>query len=66
MELTPAKTDIWEVFVVVNEHWRNKYRMQINSLSKEPIVIGQDTVLHHHLCYPAAKSSLEEKDVNIT
>lgn len=60
MQLTPTKTDVRQVFFVIKEHWSNKHRVQINRFSKEPTVIGQDTVLHHCLGYPTAKGSLEE------
>lgn len=62
MALTPAQTDVRQVLVVVDENWGYKHRVQIYCLSKEPIVIGQDTVLHHGLCYPAANGSLERMD----
>jgi hypothetical protein len=32
--------------------------VQVHRFAKEPEVIGQDTVLHHHLGNPAANSSL--------
>lgn len=60
MELTPAKTDVRQVFIVINEHWGNKHRVQINRFSKEPTVIGHNTVLHHGLGYPTAKGSLDQ------
>lgn len=60
MELTPAKTDVRQVFIVIKEYRSNQHRVQIDCFSKEPTVIGQDTVLHHSLSYPTAKGSLED------
>lgn len=65
-KLTPAKADIRQVFVVVYEHWSNEQRVHIQCFSKEPVVIGQDTVLHHNLGYSAASGRLKgEGDKNV-
>lgn len=60
-KLTPTKTDVGQVFIVINENWSNKNRVQINRFSEEPTMIGQDTVLHHSLGHSAANGSLEEE-----